>query len=410
MEDIICAIDVGTTKICTVIAETNARERLRVIGIGIEPAQGMRKGMITNIEEATRAIAQSIAKAERAANYRIESAYIGITGEHIASITSRGRTSVGNGDRPITNADINHALDEAQAIAIPHDRQVLHALPQSYALDGQDGIRDPIGMVGYKLEVQAHIITASVTAIRNLVNCVQSAGVAVNDLVLQSLASAEAVLRPDERQMGVALVDIGGGTTDISIFLEGCVWHSHVLPVGGDHLTNDIAIGLRTPFAIAEELKVRYAHAVPSDIDADERIDINAFGDGARQMVLRADIAAIVHGRTEEILELVLREIKRTGYDGLLAAGIVLTGGSSDLSGFKDLARHQLDLPVRIGMPRGIGGLAAKLRAPAFATATGLLLWGAKYGVPPQRRFRPQTRGQEIMYNIGEWLKKLLAR
>lgn len=410
MDEIVVGIDVGTTKICTVIAEINPREQLRIIGVGIEPSRGLRKGMINDMEAAAKAIGRSIAKAEKVAGYSIESAYVGIAGDHISSVTSRGRTTVGNGDRPITTADIARVMEEAQAIAIPHDRQILHALPQSFALDGQDGIRDPTGMVGYKLEVQAHIVTASVTAIRNLVNCVQSAGVSVNELVLQSLASAEAVLRPDEKHMGVAIVDIGGGTSDISIFMEGSVWHSHVLPVGGDHLTNDIALGLRTPFNTAEELKVRYGHALPIEIDADETVDINAFGDGTREIIARRDIASLINDRISEILDLILREIKRTGYDGLLAAGLVLTGGSSDLGGLKDLSRNRLALPSRIGIPRGLGGMAAQLKAPAYATAVGLLLWGARYGSPNGRSYQTTNRWQEIARFMNGLVKKLLAR
>ena len=409
MVDMLAAIDVGTTKICTLIAEVSPRERPRVVGVGVVPSQGLRKGAIVNVEQATHAIAQSVAEAERVAGYSVQSACVGIAGSHIAGLTSRGVTLVGRGDRMITAGDAQRAMDDAQTIAIPHNRQVLHAIARSYTLDGQDGIRDPTGMVGYRLEVDAHIVTASTTSIRNLVNCVHSAGVEVGDLVLQPLASAEAVLRPEERRMGVVLVDIGGGTTDIAIFVEGSVWHSQVLAIGGDHLTNDIAVGLRAPFATAEELKVRYGHAIPADIDQSEFVDVTAFGDGTRRTVARRDIAHIINARADEMLGLILREIKRTGYDGLLAAGLVLTGGSAELNGLKGLAERQLQIPVRIGLPRGLGGMGAEVKGPAFATAAGLLLWTMREDAPARTR-GSDNPWQNLWRRLVEGFRTLLAR
>jgi cell division protein FtsA len=407
--EILTAIDVGTTKICTLVAEVAPRERPRVIGVGVVPSHGLRKGSIVDVDEATQSIARSIAEAERVAGYSIPTAYVGIAGNHISSMTSRGVTLVGRGDRMITALDAQHAMDDAQNIAIPHNRQVLHAIARSYTLDGQDGIRDPAGMVGYRLEVEAHIVTAATASIQNVVNCVRTAGVEVISLVLQPLASAEAVLRAEEKQMGVVLVDVGGGTTDIAIYMEGSVWHTQVLTIGGDHLTNDIAVGLRTPFEVAEELKTRYGHAIPDEIGAEEMVDVNSFGDGARKLVARQDIAHILNARADEMIGLVLREIKRTGYDGLLAAGLVLTGGSAELAGLKDLAEQRLQIPVRVGLPRGLGGMGAKIKAPAYATAAGLLLWSAR-DEGPGRSGAPEDPIRHIWSRVKEGFRLLLAR
>jgi len=410
LEEIIVGIDVGTTKVCTLVAELDGRGKLRIVGVGVVPSEGLSKGVVTNIEEATQAIARSVEEAERVSGYPIQSAYVGVAGSHISSVNSRGAAIIGRGDRPITQDDVNRAMDEAQMIAIPHNRQMLHAIPRQFTVDGQNGIPDPIGMFGYRLEVEAHIVTAMVTAIKNLVTCVQTAGIAVNDLVLQPLASAEAVLRPDERKMGSVLVDIGGGTTDIAIFIEGSVWHTSVLGIGGNHLSNDIAIGLRTPFATAEELKIRYGHAVPEAVDSREFVDINTFGDTPRQSVSRRDLATIVACRCDEIFDLITREIKRSGYDGLLPAGVVLTGGTAELEGLYDLAITRLQMPVRVGIPTGLEGLVAKISTPTYATAVGLLLWAAKYGNPPQESRMGSRPWPDLYHRFLEWLKVFSPR
>ena len=410
MEETIVGIDVGTTKVCTLVAEVDEREKLRIVGVGVVPSQGMRRGVITNIDEATQAIARSVEEAERVSGHTIQSAYVGVGGSHISSLNSRGAVVIGRADRPITQEDVNRAMDAAQAIAIPHNRQIMHAIPRQFTVDGQDGIPDPAGMFGVRLEVEAHIVTATATAIRNLVSCVQAAGIAINELVLQSLASAEAVLRPDEKKMGVVLADIGGGTTDIAIFIEGSVWHTLVWGVGGDHLTNDIAVGLRTPFGTAEELKTHYGHAVVEDIDSQEYVDINTFGDNPRQSASRRDLATIITARTEEMFEFILREIKRSGYDGLLPAGLVLTGGTAELGGVTELAATRLQMPVRIGMPTGVGGMVAKVSGPSYATAVGLLLWGLEHG-PLVYPSRNKEKGWTYLYDrFLEILKAFLPR
>ncbi|MBC7264384.1 MAG: cell division protein FtsA [Chloroflexi bacterium] len=411
MDRAIAALDVGTTKICTLISEITEDEALRIVGVGVTPSRGLSKGMIVNVEEASRAIAASVEKAERISGYKVEGAYVGLAGKHISSLNSRGVVAVGRGDRGITAEDVERAIESSKAIAIPHNREIIHVIPRGFTLDGQEGVRDPIGMVGFRLEVETHIVTGATASIQNLVKCVHSAGVHVNDLVLQPLASAEAVLTDEEREMGVVLVDAGGGTTDLAIFIASNVWHSLVLPVGGNNLTNDIAIGLRVPFTVAEELKIKYGHALPEAVDPSEQIDVAAFGDSARRSVSRRELASIIEARAEEMFALILREIKRSGYDGLLPAGVVLTGGTAQLPGFKDLGREVLQLPVRVGVPQNVEGLAEMVCDPAYATSVGLLLWGMQY--EKEKTGRPESTGQsweEIYRRFLDWLKVFLPR
>ena len=390
MERTIVGIDVGTTKVCTLIGEVDDADNLCIVGVGVAPAHGLSKGVVVNVDEASKSIAASIEKAERVSGYAIESAYLGLAGKHISSLNSRGVVAVGRGERCITEDDIARAIEAAQAIAVPHNREIVHVIPRNFTLDGQEGVRDPVGMVGFRLEVEAHIVTGAVASIRNLVQCVENAGVTVNDLILQPLASSEAVLTAEERETGVVLVDAGGGTTDVAIFVNGSIWHSVVLPVGGNNLTNDLAVGLRTPFATAEDLKIKYGHALPESVDPDEMIDVAAFGEGELQSVPRRELSLILEARVEEIFALVLNEIKRSGYEGLLPAGLVLTGGTTELPGFKELGREMLQLPVRVGRVRNIGGLVDAVSGPAYATAVGLLLWGLRHGTSERRM---QKRG-----------------
>ncbi len=396
----IVGIDVGTTKICTLVGEVYEGDQLRIIGVGVAPSRGLRKGMVTNVHEATEAIQASVRKAERVSGYEITSAFVGIGGGHIQSLNSRGVVGISRGARGIGESDIERALDAARAIAIPRNREIIHTIPRSYVVDGQEGVKDPIGMQGIRLEVEAHIVTGASTSVSNLVKCVRAAGVEIDDLILQSLASGEAVLRDAEREMGVVLADVGGGTTDIGIFIEGSIWHTVVLGVGGEHLTRDVAVGLRTPFNTAEELKIRYGHAIPASLLTDERIEVTSFGNGARQEVSRRRLAEVIEARAEEILSLILQEVKRSGYDGLLAAGLVLCGGSADLTGFQELGQQVLQLPVRVGAPHDLQGLTDVLESPAYATAVGLLLWGMRQTrgreLEPKRRRGPSVMGQRI--------------
>jgi cell division protein FtsA len=386
VERIIVGIDVGTTKICTLVGEVDEAGVLRVVGVGTTPARGIRKGVVVNVAEATDAIAASIEKAERISGYAIESAYVGLAGAHISAINSRGVVAVNRGERGIQPADIERALDAARAVAIPHNREILHVIPRAYTVDDDDGVRDPLGMQAYRLEVESHIITGATASIHNLVKCVQATGVGIDALVLEPLASGEAVLTDVEREMGVVLADIGGGTTDIAIFIEGSIWHTVVLPTGGEHITNDIGVGLRTPFTTAEELKIKHGHARPDSVNPNETIDVAMFGEGDRQRVSRQFLSQIIGARVEEIFDMVLQEIKRSGYDGLLPAGVVLCGGTADLAGIRDLARDMFKLPVRIGAPQDLHGLVDILGSPAYATSVGLLRWGIQHDVPQPSR------------------------
>lgn len=370
---IVVGIDIGTTKICTLVARVEQDGRVRVLGVGIEPSQGVRKGTVVDINAATRAIGHSIDKAERSSGLEITSALVSLAGAHINSTNNRG--AVGIADRVIDHGDVSRAMEVARAVAIPHNREVIHVIQRNFTVDGQDGIAIPVGMHGYRLEVEAHIITAAASVVDNLRQCVAESGVGVSQFVLNPLASAEAVLTPTEREMGVVICDIGGGTTDMAILIEGEVWHTSVLAVGGNHITSDIAHGLRLPFSQAEEIKIRYGHAVPAEIDAGETFAVKSFGDERALDISRHEMAQIIEARMEEVFGLLQQEIKRSGYDGLLPAGVVLTGGSSAMKGMQDLASRVLGMPVRIGQPEKLTGIVDKLQSPAFSTSVGLLKW-----------------------------------
>jgi cell division protein FtsA len=377
---------------------------MRIVGVGVVPSKGIRKGVVVNVGEVTTAITESVHRAERTSGYAVASAYVGLAGSHINSINSRGVVAISRGERGIRPVDVERALEQARAIDIPHNREVLHIIPRGFTVDGDDGVRDPIGMQAYRLEVEAHIVTGSTSSIRNLIKCVQNAGIQIDALVLEPLASGEAALTDIEREMGVVLVDIGGGTTDVAIFIEGSIWHTVVLPTGGEQLTNDIAVGLRTPFNMAEELKIKYGHALPHTIMAEEMVRVSTFGEVGQQSISRQFLSEIIEARAEEILEMVLKEIKRSGYDGLLPAGLVLCGGVADLAGLRDLARDIMGLPARIGEPQNLRGLVDTLQSPAFTTSVGLLEWGIKHDLPQQANH--QHPGGTI--KMPGWLKVFL--
>ncbi|RME84862.1 MAG: cell division protein FtsA [Caldilineae bacterium] len=402
MSEIITSIDVGTTKICTFIAEVSDEGTISLLGAGCVRSEGLRKGVIVNVSAATQAITESIEMAEHEAGVTVRSAYVGIVGAHISSHNSTGAVAIPRG-RSITRHDIDRALDAARAIPVPSDRDIIHTIARSFKVDQQEGVQEPIGMHAYRLEVDAHIITGATTAINNLVKCVRSNGVAIEELVLEPLASGEAVLTPDERDLGVVVVDMGGGTTDLAIYLEGSVWHTVVLDVGGDTLTRDLAMGLRTPFKTAEQVKIRYGHAQPEWIPEDDVVSAAAFGEVHSQNVSRRFIAEILEARSEEILHMILREIRRSGYDGLLPAGVVLTGGSAQLQGLKELGRDVFRLPVRTGIPNSIQNVPRQYQAPAFACGLGLLLWGQRND--PYETSMPTT---PTGLRLRQWLRSLL--
>ncbi|MEX2160825.1 MAG: cell division protein FtsA [Anaerolineales bacterium] len=381
---IVVGIDIGTTKVCTVVARVEQDGRVRVLGVGIEPSQGVRKGTVVDINAATRAIGHSIDKAERSSGLEITSALVSVAGSHIQSQNNRG--AVGIAGHVISHQDVTRAIEVARAVPVPHNREVIHVIQRNFNVDGQEGIAIPVGMHGYRLEVEAHIITAAASTVENLRQCVAESNVAVSQFVLNPLASAEAVLTPTERDMGVVVCDIGGGTTDMAILIEGEVWHTMVLSVGGNHITSDIAHGLRIPFSQAEDIKIRYGHCVPAEVEAGETFAVKAFGDEKQIEINRHEMAEIIEARVEEIFNLMQQEIKRSGYDGLLPAGLVLTGGASTLRGMSELASRVMGMPVRIGKPEKLTGMVDKLQSPAFATSVGLLRWAVMMSeVVPQK-------------------------
>ncbi|MEN8240557.1 MAG: cell division protein FtsA [Chloroflexota bacterium] len=380
---IIVGIDIGTTKICTLVARVEENDRIRILGVGIEPSQGIRKGTVVDLAAASEAIGLSIDRAERTSGLEISSALVSMAGSHVSSINSRGVAGIQR--QVIDENDVIRAMEAARAVAIPHNREVIHIIQRGFTVDGQDGISMPIGMHGYRMEVEAHIITASASTVENLRLVVGNSGVDVSNFVLNPLASGEVVLTDTEREMGVVVCDIGGGTTDMAIYIEGDVWHTMVLAVGGNHVTSDIAHGLRLPFSQAEEVKISHGHAQTSAINSGETFPVRAFGEEQPIDVSRYDLAHIIEARVEEIFSLMLQEIKRSGYDGLLPAGLVLTGGSSLLPGIKHLASEVLDLPVRVAKPEKLIGMVDRLQSPAYSTSVGLVKWAAQ-----MREFNPQ--------------------
>ncbi|MEW6717386.1 MAG: cell division protein FtsA [Chloroflexota bacterium] len=370
---IIVGIDVGTTKVCTLVARLEADKRLRILGVGIEPSHGMRKGVVVDLEKLSGAIARSIDKAERTAGMEITSGWVSVAGSHVSSLNNRG--VVGIGGRVIQQHDINRALEAAAAVTLPHNREIVHIIQRGFTVDGQNGVRVPLGMHAYRLEVEAHIITAAAASLKNLRQCVSASGVDVTQFVLNPLASGEVVLTETEREMGVIVCDIGGGTTDFAIYIEGDVWHTKVLSVGGDHITSDIAQGLRLPLAQAEEMKVKHGYAMRSEVGSEEHVTVRPFGETKSIQISRQELSFIIEARVEEIFDLVLKEIKRTGYDGLLPAGIVLTGGTSSLAGISALASEVMGLPARVACPEKLYGMTDRLYSPAYSTSVGLLNW-----------------------------------
>jgi len=371
----IVSIDVGTTKVCTTIADVNDGGAMRVVGVGVAPSVGLHKGLVVNINEARESIRESVKKAEQSSNYKVESAYVGVTGRHVASMNNRGVVAITRNDRVVRPEDLKRVLASAQSVKVSSDRRLLHVIPRSYAVDGQAGVINPVGMHGFRLDVETHVITAAVTSIQNLVKCIRSIGIDIEDLVLEPLASSEAVLTEDEKQVGIILADIGGGTTDIAVFKGGSIWHTSILPVAGYQLTRDVSIGLGLPFDVAEEMKKRYGSVMPVyESKAETTTAISQDGHG----VSYQDLCDIIRARVEEIIKLILLELPNSEYENLVPAGLVLTGGTSNLSGIAALGREILRLPVRVGAPANISGITDTLCDPAYATSVGLLLWAAK--------------------------------
>jgi cell division protein FtsA len=412
MDEIVVGIDVGTTKVCTLVGRVEDEKTIRILGVGIEASEGIKKGMIVDLAAASRAITRSVEKAEHTSGLEITTALVSLAGAHVSSVNSRGATGVPSGI--IDAVDVARSFEQAQAVAIPHDREIVHVVQRGFTVDGQAGIRAPVGMHGFKLEVETHIITAAAATVDNLRQCVGAAGVEVQQFVLNPLASGEIVLTEEERQMGVAVCDIGGGTTDLAIYVDGDVWHTMVLAVGGNHITQDIAHGLRLPVPQAEDVKKQQGYAVRSEVGPEEYFSIRPFGEDHLVQINRQDLAHIIEARVAETFSLILQEIKRSGYDGLLPAGMVLTGGSSALPGIKHIAGEVLGLPVRTAGPENLVGLVDKLISPSYSTSVGLLRWAMSMQAHDlvssgdARRSRRRT-GRRINFDaIRNWITRLL--
>jgi cell division protein FtsA len=376
-EAVLVGIDVGTSKVCALIGEIGRDGSLTIVGKGSVPASGLKKAVVVNIDQTVRSIAGAVEHSERLSGWEIDRAFVGVGGQHVESQNSRGAVAVSGHHREVTHEDISRAMEVARAVSIPSNREVLHVLPRGFIVDGQEGVKDPLGMSAIRLEIETHIVTASATAVRNLAKCVQAADVKIDELVAGSLASAEAVLSETERDLGVAVADIGAGTIDLALFIDGSPFKTVVLPVGGNNVTNDVAIGLKTSLEVAEELKIQHGSCALSTVDPDEMINVSMLGEAAGRTVSRYEVCQVIEARMRETFELLRAEIRAAG-EGMLPAGVVLTGGAAQIGGAATLGREVLDMPVRVAGPTDVAGLTDNIMNPAYSTAIGLLLWGAK--------------------------------
>lgn len=407
-EAILVALDVGTSKVVALIGEVARDGTVTVIGKGAQGSSGLKKGVVVNIEQTVGSISAAREAAERLSGYRIESAIVAVGGNHVESLNSRGAVAVSGARREVTHEDVDRATDVARAVSIPSNREILHVRPRGFVVDGQEGVKDPLGMSAVRLEVETHIVHASATAVQNLSKCVQRADIRIDELVCSALASGEAVLTETEKELGVAMADFGAGTIDLALFMDGSPFHTAVLPIGGNNVTNDVAIGLKTSLAAAEDLKMRHGTADPTAVPEDEMVDVEGIGEGDATNASRRELAEIIEARMHEVFEKIGEEIEKAGYKGMLPAGLVLTGGASQLAGSARLGREVLQMPVRVAGPAGVGGLTDHLLTPAYATSLGLLMWGAEavHGYEPLRY--DSTPGTGVMARMREWARGLL--
>ncbi len=401
-DNVLVGLDLGTTKVCAIVGEVKDGGQVDVIGIGISTSHGLKKGVVVNIDSTVESIKKAVQEAELMSGVEINSAFVGISGGHIKGINSRGVAAIKN--REVVPADVARAIDGARAVNFPADQQILHVLPQEFIIDDQDGIKEPLGMSGTRLDVKVHIITGAVTAIQNIVKSCSRAGLHVNDLVLQPLASSRAVLTAEEQELGVVVADIGGGTTDLAFFLEGSLWHTEVLPIGGNHLTNDIAIGLRTPASEAEKIKIKYGCALSSLVKHEETLDVPSVGGRPPRLLSRQILCEIIEPRVEELFGMVQQRLKKTGFEDMFASGVVLTGGTALMEGVQDAAERYLGLPIRKGVPRNIGGLMDVVNSPIYATGVGLVIYGAENQQESPRKFRSSGSVNRFWKWLGEYI------
>jgi cell division protein FtsA len=407
-EAVLVALDVGTNKVVALIGEVTRDGTVTVIGKGAVPSAGIKKGVVVNIDQTVNSIAAAREAAERLSGYRIESAIVGIGGNHVESQNSRGAVAVSGPRREVTREDIERATEVARAVTIPSNREVLHVLPRGFVVDGQEGVKDPLGMSAVRLEVETHIVHASATAVQNLTKCVGRAEIKIDELVAASLASADAVLTDTERELGVAVGDFGAGTLDLALFMEGSPFHTAVLPLGGNNVTNDIAIGLKTSLAAAEDLKIRVGTADPTGVDKDEQVDVAGIGEGDASSASRYELALIIEARMREVFEKIGEQIEKAGSGGMLPAGLVLTGGAAQLAGAARLGREVLQLPVRVAGPSGVSGLTDHLLTPAYSTSLGLLIWGAQTVSSEDSRSYESAPGPGVLGRMRDFARGLL--
>ncbi|NNJ95245.1 MAG: cell division protein FtsA [Halobacteria archaeon] len=396
-KNLIVGLDIGTSKVVAIVGEVLADGELEVVGIGSNPSRGLKKGVVVNIESTVHSIQRAIEEAELMAGCQIHSVYAGIAGSHIRSLNSHGIVAIR--DKEVSPTDVERVIDAARAVAIPADQKILHILPQDFVIDNQEGIREPVGMSGVRLEAKVHMVTGAVSAAQNIIKCVRRCGLEVDDIILEQLASSYSVLTEDEKELGVCIVDIGGGTTDIAVFTDGAIRHTAVIPIAGDQVTNDIAVALRTPMQHAEEIKIKYACALTQMASAEESIEVPSVGDRPPRQLARHTLAEVVEPRYEELLTLIQAELRRSGFEDLIASGIVMTGGSAKIEGLVDLAEEIFHMPVRLGAPQYVTGLVDVVRNPIYATGVGLLLFGH------------QNRDQRSMdIGLGKGLRGVLDR
>ena len=402
-KNLIVGLDIGTSKVVAIVGEITPDNEVEIIGLGSHPSRGLKKGVVVNIESTVQSIQRAIEEAELMSGCQIHSVYAGIAGSHVRSLNSHGIVAIR--DKEVTPADVERVIDAARAVAIPADQKILHILPQEFIIDQQESIREPVGMSGVRLEAKVHMVTGAVSAAQNIIKCVRRCGLEVDDIILEQLASSHSVLTDDEKELGVCLVDIGGGTTDIAVFTEGAIRHTAVIPIAGDQVTNDIAVALRTPTQYAEEIKIKYACALTQLASVDETIEVPSVGDRPDRRLARQTLAEVVEPRYEELFTLIQAELRRSGFEDLCAAGIVLTGGSSKMEGAVELAEEIFHMPVRLGFPQYVTGLVDVVRNPIHSTGVGLLLFGYQNRAMRESEARMGNGFKSVWNRMKNWFQ-----
>jgi cell division protein FtsA len=402
-KNLIVGLDIGTSKVVAIVGEISVDDEIEIIGIGSNQSRGLKKGVVVNIESTVHSIQRAIEEAELMAGCEIHSVYTGIAGSHIRSLNSHGIVAIR--DNEVSYTDVDRVIDAAKAVAIPADQKILHILPQEFIIDNQEGVKEPIGMSGVRLESKVHMVTGAVSAAQNIVKCVRRCGLDVDDIILEQLASSYSVLTEDEKDLGVCMIDIGGGTTDIAVFTDGAIHHTAVIPIAGDQVTNDIAVALRTPTQHAEDIKVQYACALTQLANNDESIEVPSVGDRPSRRLARQTLAEVVQPRYEELFTLVQAELRRSGYESLIAAGIVLTGGSSKMDGVIELAEEIFHMPVRLGIPQYVSGLSDVVKSPIYATGVGLLIFGKRQSQEGMTQIHINDGVKGIFERMKSWFQ-----